>query len=81
MSKHTPGPWYIHDDHDDIVTDRDGLRLAVVIGDTPAQRSTDSRLIAAAPELLEALRKAIETTYSDSLFAEWSALIVKATGE
>ena len=32
-------------------------------------------------ELVEALRKAIETTYSDSLFAEWSALIAKATGE
>ena len=30
--------------------------------------------------LVKALRKAIETTYSDTLHAEWTALLAKATG-
>ena len=32
-------------------------------------------------ELLAALQKAIETTYSDTLHAEWSALVAKALGQ
>ena len=38
-------------------------------------------LITTNAELLEALRKAIDTTYSDKLQSEWIALISKVTGE
>lgn len=48
-TKHTPGPWVTHDDLDDWqVDDADGTAIASVF------RRKDARLIAAAPELLEA---------------------------
>lgn len=93
--KHTPGPWFI--DGDDIRApdgDDDPWYVAEVItgcgpGDaTPA----NARLIAAAPDLLEALKdaqKAIRelrdqgapTAYWDDIEAANKAAISKATGE
>ena len=53
MSKHTPGPWHCHEKVG--VYTKDGKLVASI--HTPiSDRSHDARLIAAAPELLEALR-------------------------
>jgi len=58
MSKHTPGPWHTGIDDSDKVfaADRDGI--AVMSGGRryQAERDANARLIAAAPELLEACR-------------------------
>jgi len=56
MSKHTPGPWEVHDGF--IFSQHlPGVRDSQVIGD--ARTGADARLIAAAPELLAALQAAI----------------------
>jgi hypothetical protein len=44
-----------------------------------AEKAEMERRAGLYPELLAALKKAVETTYSDTLQAEWSALIAKAT--
>ncbi|HFF6210396.1 hypothetical protein ACSMEB_08310 [Stenotrophomonas maltophilia] len=72
-SKHTPGPWAVHDHPTDPnqfghhVTTVDGLTICSVTYQLPVQtakgakeatRVANARLIAAAPELLAALVKA-----------------------
>jgi hypothetical protein len=84
MSKHTPAPWYIHDDHEDIVTDSCGLRIACIIGDEKAQRAIDARLISAAPDLLEAIQgllNALPSATTHPAIKAARAAIAKATGE
>lgn len=68
MSKHTPGPWHVSK-HGNFVrhTLSDGTtpNLCVIVEECP-QRNANARLIAAAPELLEALRfalKQLEASY------------------
>ena len=63
MSKYTPGPWFFSEpigaEHAE-VRDKDGRRIAVTIGGYPMRTRTEdanARLIAAAPELLEALEE------------------------
>lgn len=61
MSKHTPGPW-VAEFGDDIVIATPSCEIAVVAY-TLAQRgahTANARLIAAAPELLEAVKAMIE---------------------
>lgn len=84
-SKHTPGPWVVHDHPTDPyqyghhVTTADGLTVCSVTYQLPvstphgveeATRVANARLIAAAPELLEALTKAVEET-EQFLFEAW----------
>lgn len=62
-SKHTPGPWSVSKDGDDynITYNTDGNWLATVYDDddpVAGRPESDASLIAAAPELLEALRRA-----------------------
>ena len=54
MAKHTPGPWEVHQDADEEVTVRHegGHVCDMHWGDN---NKVDARLIAAAPEMLEAL--------------------------
>ena len=72
MSKHTQGPWMIYDDGDgedssDIINvwidDRDGgekYDIAAMLLDRPVgERKATARLIASAPDLLEALENAL----------------------
>lgn len=94
-TKHTPGPWsFAHrvvpgGMHHTQVFCSKGVTIAsfawypmpTVNGVTGTYRQGNACLCAAAPELLAALKKAVETTYSDTLHAEWSALIARATGE
>ena len=61
MSKHTPGPWTVHHSMRDCVTfegknGTENLFMQNLGGYFACQNKYDARLIAAAPELLEALK-------------------------
>lgn len=86
-TQHTSGPWFLSIDDPTRVLKQftaKKIRNEVVTSTkrswmTEREQIANAQLIAAAPELLAALCRALETTYSDSLHAEWSALIAKAT--
>lgn len=79
-SKHTPGPWVVHQrprepyEHGHHVTTEDGLTICSVTYQLPSRtpmgveetkRIANARLIAAAPELLEAL-ETLECLWAES---------------
>jgi len=106
MSKHTPGPWNTDEkDHDDpyqdirVVGSRRNICL-VWMDDAPVkdyndEQQANARLIAAAPDLLEALKSILpfipKTSFIDGGAAKYSenviaadkvrAAITKATGQ
>lgn len=62
MSKHTPGPWHVAEEMDDddnvlYTVEADNLPVADIY--RKAEHEANARLIAAAPELLEALKELI----------------------
>jgi hypothetical protein len=61
MSKNTPGPWLVAPDGN-VVSGQAGIveRIAVSIFCSKERRDANARLIAAAPEMLEALEMADE---------------------
>ena len=66
MSKHTPGPWFVQDGYLTIYNLSEGTvgttcAIAKVLREQPGddQAEANARLIAAAPELLEACEAAI----------------------
>jgi hypothetical protein len=78
-AKHTPGPWQCHDGISVYQHRVSTHRLSPAICDV--FRSGDARLIAAAPDLLEALRGVV--ALSDRKHEAWDAAkaaISKATG-
>jgi hypothetical protein len=97
MSKHTPGPWaWSDDDFDDSLKGpggQDVLSAGVTATDDPYVRVglVDANLIAAAPELLDALKACAaqmeDTVYmdeSDPFLDAWKqahAAIAKAEGK
>ena len=89
MSKHTPGPWQIDESgssiSSDAVTDLALLNMANVRFSwggsdfaTRSHRLANARLIAAAPELLEALKTAHAHIADDVLRASIGNIIAKA---
>ena len=75
MSKHTPGPWIVTGPHDVPWVSTCDHRTIL------PQTMADARLIAAAPDLLEALKDAVEIIEGTGLDAGVQrAAIVKATG-
>jgi hypothetical protein len=63
--KHTPGPWVFYDDSNDGKTNRIeivaiGKTIAHIYHSVPQEDVPNARLIAAAPDLLEALKNAAE---------------------
>ena len=85
MSKHTPGPWIVtgfdkeFKDQINIQDDERGYYVAAAIS-CQAQEA-NARLIAAAPELLEALKNFVDgCSVSVDAFAVARAAIAKATG-
>lgn len=103
MSKHTPGPWSSHFEEAYYVTGPDLGRVAMMMNLKGAhglggRRSGDEaaancRLIAAAPDLLEALREAMDAVKTfhgpdcwdiyeqhSPEMKRWRAAIAKATG-
>jgi hypothetical protein len=102
MTTHTPGPWYVGTDFSDqarhiyavkMVCDDDGEEWHPLIASTDDDErlidwQANARLIAAAPDLLEALEayvSADDEIYGDSIGGEVRekarAAIVKATQE
>lgn len=99
MSKHTPGPWEIEHaedidlpNHVGISADKHSLLAQVVWKMEDDERSphceANARLIAAAPDLLDALKTAkwmLERDYIDDqkmrVIEKCDAAIAKATGE
>lgn len=94
MSKYTPGPW-VHHQEDNIITTPNGLSKllewqARSLHVSQEERDANARLIAAAPAMLEALRKAVlllagVCVHSPELephetYEAVSAAISKATG-
>lgn len=89
--KHTPGPWNVNDERgiDGNIYIEDALGVVAIVTD-----EANARLIAAAPELLEALKvlthgySEVGNLYHDvsrkDISAAWvkaRALVAKATGE
>lgn len=99
MSKHTPGPWFVAKDTDiqesdgNIVESPNGYEIRPERGIRLGNEACDLRLIAAAPELLDALFTAlpfVEDAADDEIYKshrvhvalkEIRAAIAKATGE
>jgi hypothetical protein len=84
MSTHTPGPWRTRNVDDHMYLDADTwdafARVVVVVDDEPdPEGEANARLIAAAPEMLEALKEAVDDLRGP---AETKALaaIAKAEG-
>ena len=86
MSKHTPGPWVIQETNfaqqKNVYAQADKPPIATVYGST-GENEANARLIAAAPEMLEALRNLLDETMHAThdcpvLFAR--RVIAKATG-
>jgi len=79
--KHTPGPWRWNARNEFLVSERYGM---VHSDDHRASRAS-ARLIAAAPEMLEALREAESvlacSTFDVEALTTVRAAIAKATGE
>lgn len=63
MSEHTPGPWVIDSENVDLFTQNQsrmwinatGMHIGYVDGPRTSERIANARLIAAAPEMYEAL--------------------------
>jgi len=92
MSKHTPGPWYVGCEDEDTgeIEVISGVRPYVCLvlpGAIDEVTPANARLIAAAPELLEALTEIVTAADGDgwkkldATFAGARAAIAKATGE
>jgi len=82
---HTPGPWVVHSSMRDCVTfqGKDGIEnlfLQNLDGYFACQNEKDARLIAAAPDLLEALQYAVEQVPELATVPGIAAAIAKATG-
>lgn len=89
MSKHTPGPWQVIPSWGDWTIEGPN-KEEIIFQDGPYQTPTikleNARLIAAAPELLEALKYIVGTTFpmsgkQDQCWVVMQAVIFKATGE
>jgi hypothetical protein len=78
-AEHTPGPWKVnHGNEMHHVTNTDGVVIAEVYHNTPKpQPYSNARLIAAAPELLEALKEMIP--YSEGQI--WTPSAMKVWNE
>ena len=96
MSKYTPGPWkcgqYLGHSfwvvHTDVGDRGRGMDIVEgVAGLTPEQRLANARLIAAAPELLDALKEIVDAADGDgwnqldASFKKARAAILKAKGK
>lgn len=89
--KHTPGPWYTDGGACGVFHDGGTSRIATIEGNFTSVRIANARLIAAAPELLEALKRIgdpefryasddDEDTQLSMRIADARAAIAKATG-
>ncbi len=86
MSKHTPGPWFRMDNHSTVWSDDKKSSPVCVMAS--ADYEANANLIAAAPDLLEALEGMMKC-FDDGVGEHWNAdeldaarsAIAKARGE
>lgn len=87
MSKHTPGPWTTAEEPTYCAIRTDGRVIADMRLVGLHYNKADARLIAAAPELLEALKDMLDghedacTGYGEGAADKARAAIAKATGD
>ena len=96
MTTHTPGPWHLSDETNPLITNERGdVDVAQVffyndglVGSLRPDAYADARLLAAAPDLLEALKACERALFGlgddhriDSAWAKSRAAIARATGE
>ncbi len=82
-NKHTPGPWYFDTDERSICRGEENGRVRVCqIDDISREDNANARLIAAAPDLLEALRDMVSDheCLSEATLKFARTAIAKATG-
>jgi hypothetical protein len=84
--KHTTGPWTVYDDSNDGKTNRieiaaRGKTVAHIYQSVPEEDLPNARLIAAAPDLLEALHGLLLFPNNPRENIKARAAIAKATGE
>lgn len=66
-AKHTPGPWIVNYDGLNIDTKQDGgIEQVARVSRTNEEREANARLIAAAPDLLDALKEIEERADSNA---------------
>jgi len=85
-TQHTPGPWVVYDDSNDGKTNRIeiaalGKTVARIYHSVPEEDLPNARLIAAAPDLLEALLELDAKPEHTISWLKARAAIAKATGE
>ena len=83
--KHTPGPWTVSEtrhSYDTVIRGpkNEPIALALIAGYTKQEGQSNARLIAAAPELLEALQMLLEFPNTGPATSAARAAIAKATG-
>ena len=79
MNKHTPGPWFV-DAHTNVLAEGCLVAFPSVAAGLEKQEA-NARLIAAAPELLGALQKAVARQgFSNDELRDARAAITKAKG-
>lgn len=79
-SKRTPGEWFVHHDSRGYAVETERVRI-VNLGHSDECAKADAHLMAAAPDLLEALQEVV--TISDRTHDAWDkarAAIAKALG-
>jgi hypothetical protein len=86
MSKHTPGPWNVgHEDENtgeiEVISDGRPYVCLVLPGAIDEVTPANARLIAAAPELLEALQRLDKNGHTQATWEFALRAIAKATGE
>jgi hypothetical protein len=94
MTTHTPGPWHVHTNigrkgETGVIADGAPCIIAIMGNqkEWPAETANNAQLIAAAPELLEALEEALSVMgeWGEDGDPEWAeqarAAIAKAKGE
>jgi len=84
-AQHTPGPWCISDiSPTSVICERDQPGIAVMpFKREESERKANARLIAAAPDLLDALERLAENpqSFADIMDCYGRAAIAKATGD
>lgn len=75
MTQHTKGPWYIKGTNPPYIYANDAMEIICQCDSikemTKDQEMANARLIAAAPELLEALEKALDFEDADYMPNNW----------
>ena len=95
MGKHTKGPWYFTVSNEEGLVFSDNCGFCIVPhqkGYTPDEQLANAKLIAAAPDLLEACKEMLSVLeqidftelpieYDSCYWTDWEQAIRKATGE